>query len=78
MIYGTAVLSLVHPTSTYLMKQNRFHPPLDEGGHQGQPLQKFPHPSPLPEGEGIRGLIFPAGPVEKRPAMLDKKYTLTG
>jgi len=60
------------------MKQNRFHPPLDEGGHPGQPLLKFPHPDLFPEGEGIRGLIFPASPVEERPDMLEKKYALTG
>ncbi|HQH74365.1 MAG TPA: hypothetical protein PK360_19975, partial [bacterium] len=34
---------------------------------------KFPHPIPLPEGEGIGGLISPASPIEKWADMLEKK-----
>ena len=34
----------------------------------------FPHPSPLPKGEGIRGLIFPASPIEERPDLLDGMF----
>ena len=64
--------------SAYLLVKKAFHPLDDLGGHQGPPLQKFPHPSPLPEGEGIRGLISPASMIEERPDMLDKKYALTG
>ena len=38
----------------------------------------FPHPGPLPEGEGIWGGISPASPIEKQMDMLEKKYTLIG
>ncbi len=37
------------------------------------PFQGFPHPDPLPEGEGIRGMIAPANPIEQQPDMLEKK-----
>ena len=40
------------------------------------PLQGFPHPSPLPEGEGIRGLITPASPIEVGLGMVGEKYAL--
>ena len=67
-----------HPISAYLLMKKAFHPLEDSGGHQGPPLQKIPHPSPLPEGEGIRGLSSPASPIEERPDRLDKKYALAG
>ena len=42
------------------------------------PYTGFPHPGSLPEGEGIRGLISPASPIEERPDMLDEKYAFAG
>jgi len=41
-------------------------------------LPDFPHPGPLPEGEGIKGLIFLASPIEERTGMLDEKYAFSG
>ncbi len=40
------------------------------------PFQGFPHPSPLPEGEGIRGSMTPARPIEEQTDMLKGKYYL--
>ena len=55
-----------------------WYPLDDSGGHEGPLLQKFPHPDPLPEGEGIWGVICPYGPIEMRTGMLEKKYALIG
>jgi len=59
-----------------MLEKKAFHPRDDSGGHQGPPLQEFPHPSPLPEGEGIRGLITPASPIEVGLGMVGEKYAL--
>jgi len=40
--------------------------------------KKFPHSTPLPEGKGIRVLLFPASPMEERQDMIEKKYALVG
>jgi len=57
---------LVHPASACLLVKKAFHTLKDPGGQQGPHLQNGPHPSPLPEGEGFRGLISPASLIEKR------------
>ena len=69
---------MVHPASTDLLVKKAFHPLDGTGGHQGPLSQKFPHPGPLPKGEGIRGLITPASPIDEQPDMLDKTYALAG
>jgi len=50
-------LVLILPGSAYLRRENRFHSLRDEGGHQSPPLHNYPFPAPLPEGEGILGVI---------------------
>ena len=47
-------INVAHSTNAYLLMKKAMHPLDDSGGHEGPPLQKFPHPGPLPEGEGIR------------------------
>jgi len=76
--FGISESYSVHPASAYRLVKKAFHTLDAAGGHPGPPLQKFPHPGPLPEGEGIRGLISPVSPIEGQPDLLDEKYALAG
>ncbi len=65
-----ALIKRVHPASAYLMVKKAFHPLDDSGGHQGTPLQKMPHPDPLPGGEGTRNERFLDNRMEARRARI--------
>ncbi len=68
----------VHPASAYTLEKKTFYP-LDEirADTKVRPY-KNSLTLALSRGEGIRGLITPANPIEQQPDMLKKKYALAG